>query len=70
MAKGKGRERRLEARWRRISREHGRSGLGARDFCRQCNLRGSSFCFWRSELHRREVRHPGLPEPIRLVLQR
>jgi transposase-like protein len=53
MAKGKDRDRRLEAQWRRIIREHTRSGLNIRDFCRKSNLRESAFYFWRRELERR-----------------
>jgi len=55
MAKGKDRDRRLEAQWRRIIREHTRSGLSIRDFCRKCKLRESAFYFWRRELERRDV---------------
>ena len=50
MAKGKDRDRRLEARWRRIIRDQGRSGLGVREFCRKSKLRESAFYFWRREL--------------------
>ena len=53
MAKGKDRDRRLEARWRRIIRQHAWSGLNIRDFCRKSNLRESAFYFWRQELKRR-----------------
>jgi hypothetical protein len=55
MAKGKDRDRRLEAQWRRVIREHTRSGLSIRDFCRKCKLRESAFYFWRRELERRDV---------------
>jgi transposase len=54
MAKNKGRDRRREARWRRIIREHGRSGLGVREFCRRGKLTETAFYFWRRELQRRQ----------------
>ena len=53
MAKGTSRDKRREARWRRMIREHGRSGLTIRDFCRKSNLHESAFYFWRGELQRR-----------------
>jgi hypothetical protein len=55
MANGKDRDRRREARWRRIIREHNRSGLTIREFCRRGKLTETAFYFWRSELRRREV---------------
>jgi len=55
MAKGKGRDRRLEVRWRRIIRQHGRSGLSVRDFCRRGKLTETAFYFWRRELERRQA---------------
>ena len=55
MAKGKDRDGRLEAKWRRIIREHTRSGLNIRDFCRNSKLHESAFYFWRRELGRRDV---------------
>jgi hypothetical protein len=58
MAKGVSRNKRREARWRRIIREHGRSGLTIREFCRRGKLTETAFYFWRSELHRREVERP------------
>ena len=54
MAKGKRRDRRREARWRRIIREHGRSGLTIREFCRRGKLTETAFYFWRRELQRRQ----------------
>ena len=54
MAKSKDRDRQREARWRRIVREHARSGLGVRDFCRKSRLPESAFYFWRRELLRRQ----------------
>jgi hypothetical protein len=54
MAKSKSRDRQREARWRRIIREHGRSGLGVREFCRRGKLRETAFYFWRRELLRRD----------------
>lgn len=54
MAKGKDRDRRREARWRRIVRDHGRSGLGVREFCRRGKLTETAFYFWRRELLRRD----------------
>ncbi len=54
MANGKQRDRRREERWRRIIREHGRSGLGVREFCRRGKLTETAFYFWRRELLRRD----------------
>ena len=53
MAKGRDRDRRLEAQWRRIIREQTGSGMNIRDFCRESHLRESAFYFWRRELERR-----------------
>ena len=53
MANGKGRDRRLEAQWRRIIRDQTHSGLTIRDFCRKSKLPESAFYFWRQELRRR-----------------
>jgi transposase-like protein len=55
MAKGKGRDGRREARWRRIIREHGRSEMGVREFCRRGKLTETAFYFWRRELQRRQA---------------
>ena len=55
MAKGKGRDRRREAQWRRIIREHTRSGLTIREFCRKSKLPESAFYFWRRELQHRQA---------------
>ena len=55
MAKGRNRDRRREAQWRRIIREHQRSGLSIRAFCRKARLRETAFYFWRRELQRRQV---------------
>lgn len=55
MAKGEDRDRQLEAQWRRIFRQHFKSGLNIRDFCRRGSLRESAFYFWRRELQRRGV---------------
>jgi hypothetical protein len=55
MAMGKGRDGRREARWRSIVREHVRSGLGVREFCRRGKLTETAFYFWRGELQRRQV---------------
>jgi hypothetical protein len=57
MAKGKQRDGRREARWRRIIGEHERSGLGVRAFCRAKSLRESAFYFWRGEIQRRQAEH-------------
>jgi len=54
MAKSKVRDWRREARWRRIIREQGRSGLGVREFCRRRDLTETAFYFWRRELQRRQ----------------
>ena len=54
MAKSKSRDRQREARWRRVIRDHGRSGLGVREFCRRGKLRETAFYFWRRELQRRD----------------
>ena len=55
MANGKCRDGRREARWRRIVREHERSGLGIREFCRRGKLTETAFYFWRHELQRRQA---------------
>jgi transposase len=55
MAKSKSRDRRRETRWRQIIREHGRSGLSVREFCRKGKLRETAFYFWRRELQRRQA---------------
>ena len=55
MANGKERDRRLEAQWRRTIREHVRSGMTIRAFCRTNNLPESGFHFWRRELGRRDL---------------
>lgn len=55
MAKNKGRDRQREARWRRIIREQGRSGLGVREFCRRGKLTETAFYFWRRELQCRQA---------------
>lgn len=55
MAKGKGRDTQRERRWRRIIREHRRSGVGVREFCRRGKLTETAFYFWRRELERRQV---------------
>ena len=73
MANGKDRDGRREARWRRIIGEHGRSGLGVREFCRRGKLTETAFYFWRRELQRRqaeqEQRRPAAPPafvPVRI----
>jgi transposase-like protein len=55
MAKGKGRDGRHAAQWRRVVREHKRSGLTVREFCRKGRLRETAFHFWRRELQRRQA---------------
>lgn len=55
MAKGKRRDRRREARWRRIVRRQATSGLGVREFCRDGGLAESAFYYWRRELRRRQA---------------
>ena len=57
MANGKDRDKRREARWRRIIGDHRRSGLGVREFCRRGKLTETAFYFWRSELQRRQAEH-------------
>lgn len=59
MAKSKRRDRQREARWRGIIAEHGRSGLGVREFCRRSKLKESAFYFWRRELLRRDGERRG-----------
>lgn len=56
MANGKERDRRREARWRRIVGEHKRSRLTIREFCRRGKLKESAFYFWRRELQRRQAK--------------
>jgi transposase-like protein len=55
MAGGKGRDGRREARWRRIVRQHRRSGLSVREFCRRGKFTETAFYFWRRELQRRQA---------------
>jgi transposase-like protein len=55
MAKSTTRDRQREERWRAIMREHARSGMGIRGFCRKSNLRETAFYFWRRELQRRKA---------------
>ena len=55
MAKGVIRNRRREAQWRRVVREHNRSGLTVREFCHKSKLHESAFYFWRRELVRRDL---------------
>lgn len=55
MAKGTTRDRQREERWRAIMREHARSGMSIRGFCRKSNLRETAFYFWRRELQRRKA---------------
>lgn len=56
MAKGRDRDGRREARWRRLIDEQKRSGLSIRAFCRGRKLAESAFYFWRRELQRRQDR--------------
>jgi transposase-like protein len=53
MAKGKRRDKRKEAWWRRTVRQQRQSGLTIREFCRKHNVRETAFYFWRRELERR-----------------
>jgi transposase-like protein len=55
MANGRDRDKGLEAQWRRIVRQHARSGLSVREFCGKCKLRQTAFYFWRGELRRRQA---------------
>jgi hypothetical protein len=55
MAKSVKLDRRREAKWRRIIREHTHSGLTIRKFCRKSKLPVSAFYFWRRELERRHL---------------
>jgi transposase-like protein len=58
MAKGTNRDQGRETRWRRIIRQHARSKLTIRQFCRDNDLAESAFYFWRGELQRREGPQP------------
>jgi len=63
MAKGVNRDRTRESRWRRILREHARSGLTVREFCRRGKLTETAFYYWRRELrHRRAEQEQRRPE--------
>ena len=55
MAKGAMRDRRRETRWRRLVRNHGRSGRTVREFCHENGLPESAFYYWRRELCRRQA---------------
>jgi len=56
MGKGPARSEALELAWReRLARQE-RSGLTARDFCRNENLKESAFFYWRRELARRDAK--------------
>jgi transposase-like protein len=55
MVKNVKRDKRREARWRRVLREHIHSRLSIREFCRKCKLPESAFYFWRRELERRDL---------------
>lgn len=71
MAMGRNRDGRREARWRRIIREQGRSGLGVRAFCSKSKLTENAFYFWRRELLRRDgERHEAEQEQRRLATHR
>lgn len=65
MARGKGRDRELESRWRGLLREQSRSGLGIRRFCAARGLRETSFHFWRREIQRRREETRGRRSPSR-----
>lgn len=54
MARAKQRDLRKEARWRKHLQRQLRSGMTAREFCRQHGLAESAFYFWRSEIERRD----------------
>ncbi len=54
MAKGPQRSAALELAWRERIARQASSGLSAREFCRNENLKESSFYAWRRELARRE----------------
>lgn len=43
-----------EAFWRRLIRDHSRSGLSIRAWCRRHGLQESAFYWWRAELARRD----------------
>ena len=55
MAKGATRDKRRETRWRRLVRDHKRSGLTVRQFCHENDLPESAFYYWRRELLRRDA---------------
>lgn len=55
MAKGKDRDRLRETQWQRIIREHTRSGLTIRHFCRKSKPPESAFYFWRREPQHRQA---------------
>jgi transposase len=52
---GKGRDLKLEARWRKMLGRQERSGLTAREFCRREGVKESAFHFWKRELRRRDA---------------
>ena len=60
MAKGRARDRRMEAFWRRMVGRQGESGRSVRAFCRAHGVRESAFHFWRRELARRDAAMSGV----------
>lgn len=51
-----GRDLALERAWRKRMREYQRSGLTIREFCEQQGVVAHQFCWWRSELKRRDAK--------------
>src|SRR3972149_12324680 len=63
MANGKDRDRRVEARGRRMVRGQQQCGLTIRAFCCKSKVQESAFYFWRKELERRDTqRHQAQQE--------
>jgi hypothetical protein len=61
MAKKGKRDPKRERFWRAVLRKQGRSGLTAKEFCRQQRLSEASYYAWRRELARRDRE----PSPLR-----
>jgi transposase len=69
MARAKQRDLRKEAHWRKQLRRQRRSGMTAREFCRQHGLAESAFYFWRREIERRDRQKQAEPAFVAVVVE-